>query len=185
MSPTSYLLLYLALLTVQIYGEISANASFFLPRGNFSYLCSALPPRAARYPMRKNRIRTTSPVVYFRRWARHRYAAFASLGRQVKIARLRTDMCQGEERKGGRALFSFGDSFTACDSIGQGEIPSPPDLQEVEKTFLTQVLAVTPRTDCPQGANRPRATYMPGKEFVPSTEQTPSRACFLTDLLWT
>ena len=165
MSPTSYLLLYLAMLTVQIYGKISADASFFLPRGNFSYICSALPPRAARYPMRKKRIRTTSPVVYFRRWARHRYAAFASLGRQVKIARLRTDMCQGEEQKGGRTFFSFGDIFTFCDRIGQGEIPSPPDLQQAEKIFLTQVLAVTPRTDCRKAQTGSEPRICPGRSL--------------------
>lgn len=49
--------------------------------------------------MRK-RLRT-SAVLYFRRWSRRGYAAFASLGRQVKICRLRANVCAGEERKAG------------------------------------------------------------------------------------
>ena len=49
--------------------------------------------------MRK-RLRT-SAVLYFRRWSRRGHAAFASLGRQVKICRLRANVCAGEERKAG------------------------------------------------------------------------------------
>lgn len=53
--------------------------------------------------VKKTTIRNRKNVLYFRRWARRGYAAFVSLGRQVKISRLRTDMCQGEERKARRS----------------------------------------------------------------------------------
>ena len=64
--------------------------------------------------MRKTPIRNTGNVLFFRRWARRGYAAFASLGCQVKISRLRTDMCQGEERKASRCGADVQSQESSC-----------------------------------------------------------------------
>ena len=51
--------------------------------------------------MRKQSISSGKKIIHFKRWTRRRYAIFSSLGKNIKICRLRTDMCAGEEMKQG------------------------------------------------------------------------------------
>lgn len=87
---------------------------FLLPEHFFVHLPGYGEDFPGRKIMRKTPIRNTGNVLFFRRWARRGYAAFASLGCQVKISRLRTDMCQGEERKASRCGADVQSQESSC-----------------------------------------------------------------------
>mgnify|MGYP005967160043 CR=1 FL=1 len=120
---------------VQIYDGISAYASF-LARKFFSYICPWLQGLLC---MRKSTVISRKTPLYFRRWARRGYAAFASLGRQVKICRLRTDMCEGEERKAHRTTGCLDEAVFRLQQSDVDEELIPPE-QRVEQLAVQSLV---------------------------------------------
>ena len=91
--------------------------------------------------MRKSTVLSTRSPLYFRRWARRGYAAFASLGRQVKICRLRTDMCEGEERKAHRISGCLDEAVFRLQQNDVDEELIPPE-QQVEQLAVQSVVRI-------------------------------------------
>lgn len=89
--------------------------------------------------MRKSTVISRKTPLYFRRWARRGYAAFASLGRQVKICRLRTDMCEGEERKAHRTTGCLDEAVFRLQQSDVDEELIPPE-QRVEQLAVQSVV---------------------------------------------
>ena len=92
--------------------------------------------------MRKSTVISRKTPLYFRRWARRGYAAFASLGRQVKICRLRTDMCEGEERKAHRTTGCLDEAVFRLQQNNIDEELIPPEQQAEQLAVQSVVQAV-------------------------------------------
>lgn len=85
------------------------------------------------------------PALRFRRWCRHHYAAFGSIGRCVSIGTLSKGIVETSLRKvAGFSLFAVTPSGFAYDTPS-GDTP-PPDKTESNAPFTLLLCIVPPQT---------------------------------------